>query len=143
MMARMTRRQVMIIAAVIMGLLVVGIILFLNAAENIFANITTADCRYGGTAFIWNDLNHNGEQETGEEPLSGVPVYVDDLANNRTKLASATSDAQGNATWDMFVAGCPETQFRVYIEAVPAYCSTTPQRLTEPPYRFGLVACGA
>ncbi|MBN8621429.1 MAG: hypothetical protein J0L63_21125, partial [Anaerolineae bacterium] len=65
-----TRKRVLIGLVIVFIAAVVGVILFLNAAENIFANITTADCRYGGTAFIWNDLNHNGEQETGEEPLS-------------------------------------------------------------------------
>ncbi len=48
--------------------------------------------------FIWNDLNANGIQETGEPGMEGLQVILFDNGNN--EVASVTSDEEGQYSFD-------------------------------------------
>jgi hypothetical protein len=119
----------------------VGIILFLRAAEDIFANIRVADCRWGAKAEVWLDADRDGQRTADEQPMPNVTVHADDVRNNIIKVASEVTDAGGVAELDVFVAGCPETDFEVYVVPPPQFCATTPERLSQSPFTFGIAAC--
>jgi hypothetical protein len=121
--------------------IVVGIMLFLRAAEDIFANIRTADCRWSAKAEVWLDADHDGQRAASEQPMPNVTVRADDVRNNIIEVASGVTDALGAAELDVFVAGCPETDFEVYVVPPPQFCATTPERLSQPPFTFGVAAC--
>ncbi len=125
----------------IAALVVVGLVLLERAVDNIFDQITMSDCRWTATAFVWNDDDKDGIPGEDENPIPNVPVHVDDVQNNRVKVTSGMSDAQGNAKMDLFVAGCPETDFQVYVEPLEDYCLTTPERISQHPFNFGFVLC--
>jgi hypothetical protein len=54
--------------------------------------------------FVWNDLNRNGIQDSGEPGIAGVPVKLYDCSNNL--LASTTTNATGNYLFGGIAAGC-------------------------------------
>lgn len=138
-----SRRAILIAVTVIIALVAVGLVLFLRAAEDIFANITTKDCRWGATVVVWDDANRDGLRDEDETPLQNVAVYADDVRNNITRVASGTSDTTGTTKLDTFIAGCPDTAFEVYAAAPANLCATTPERLAKSPYSFGFAACAA
>ena len=53
---------------------------------------------------VWNDVNRNGLQDTGESGLSGVVVKLYRVGET-TELASTTTDTEGKYIFDELVAG--------------------------------------
>lgn len=140
---RISRRAILIAITVIIALIALGVMLLMRATEDIFANITTKDCRWGAAVVVWDDANRDGLRDEDETPLQNVAVYADDVRNNITRVASGTSDTTGTAKLDIFIAGCPDTAFEVYAAAPADFCTTTPERLVKSPYSFGFAACAA
>ncbi len=138
---RVSRRTILVVLGIAAVLLVVGIVLLLRASEEIFANIRMADCRWGATAEVWLDADRDGQRDADEQPLPNVAVHADDVANNLVRVTSAITDTTGRATLDVFVAGCPETAFEVYFVLSTSFCATTPERLSDAPYTFGVAEC--
>jgi hypothetical protein len=140
---RISRRTILIGLGVVALLLVIGLALLGRAVDNIFANIRMADCRWGARVQVWLDTDRNGQRYPDEQPVSNVAVRADDVRNNRIAVASGVTNAAGTAELDVFVAGCPETAFEVYIVAPSQFCATTPERLTRAPFTFGVAACAS
>ncbi len=140
---RISRRTILITVTVIIALFVVGFVLFMRAAEDIFANISTKDCRWGASVIVWNDANRDGLRDDGEAPLQNVAIHADDVQNNITEVASGITDTTGTAALDVFIAGCPDAAFEVYAVTPTNFCATTPERLAKSPYTFGFAACTA
>ncbi len=138
---RISRRTGLIILAVICVLIVVACALINRAVEEVFANIRMADCAWNATVVVWEDANRDGLQGEGEAPLPNVTVYADDTRNNIVRVASDVTDETGTAALNIFIAGCPETAFEVYAEPTSPYCATTPERLSQSPFEFGLALC--
>jgi uncharacterized repeat protein (TIGR01451 family) len=81
---------------------------------------------------VWNDLNGNGAQDSGELGLSGVRVYIDSNNNGvwDTGEPSALTDANGNYRFFGLTAGTYTV--RVDPATYPAgYQPTTTQGLSE------------
>lgn len=106
--------------------------------------VTTADCGWVRQAYAWLDDNENGIPDEGEQPLSSVPVFVDDTLHGFSHVNDyVMTNLQGEARLQVWLPGCPDYDFVVY-PAVPAgYRLTTPARITvteplsEEPFSFG------
>jgi hypothetical protein len=71
-------------------------------------------------AFVWNDLNQNGIQESGEAGLAGVTVKL--LGSNGTKvLATTKTDANGHYSFSNLPAG----KYYIEVMAPSGYKFTT------------------
>ena len=88
------------------------------------------DCIWTARGYAWLDENRNGVQDAGEPPLEGVMFLIDDVRNGYQRVGErGVSDAEGNAEFGVFIAGCPPTEFEVYALAPAGYEHTTPPRL--------------
>lgn len=69
--------------------------------------VTTADVGFGTFGaigdFVWNDLNGNGIQDTGEVGIPGVTVNLYNSSN--VLIATTTTNASGNYLFNNLVAG--------------------------------------
>lgn len=141
---RTSRRTILTVLAVVAAvLLVAGIVLFLQAVEETFANITLSDCGWTAVAEVWLDADRDGLRDADEQPVPNVRVHADNVRNSSSKVASAVTDASGAAKLNVFIAGCPETAFEIYVVLPPQFCATTPERLSQAPFTFGIVDCAA
>ena len=74
---------------------------------DVFGNTSIQEMQIFGDAEIgdraWDDLNGDGIQDTGEPGLPGVGVELHGTVSGL--VASATTDAQGNYSFDQLVAG--------------------------------------
>ncbi|GAB3991197.1 hypothetical protein GCM10028807_20780 [Spirosoma daeguense] len=68
--------------------------------------------------FVFEDLNHNGQQDTGE---AGIPNVVVSLISNGTLVASTTTDANGLYS---FTGLTPNTPYSVSFTAPLGYSAT-------------------
>ncbi|MFN0200920.1 MAG: SdrD B-like domain-containing protein, partial [Bacteroidia bacterium] len=69
--------------------------------------------------FVWNDLNKNGQQDSGEEGLSGVTVKLYNSANQL--ISNAITDANGKYLFVNLQAGTYYVEFAT----VPNYSGMT------------------
>ena len=81
-------------------------------------NIITGSGTIGN--FIWNDINQNGIQNSGEPGLEGVSVALEDCDGN--ELTSITSDANGQYLFENLMMGSYRVRF-----TVPAGFSFSPR----------------
>lgn len=140
-MASQKRLRLFMFGVVIIIVLLVALQRLSTRIDEIFANVSTADCAWNASVQVWDDANRDGMRDASERPLNNVVVYGDDVLNGSSSEANSTSDSDGNASLGVFIAGCPETKFEVFVQAPLGYCSTTPERLSESPYTFGLAQC--
>lgn len=100
------------------------------------------DCMWQQQASAWLDVNENGVQDADEQPLSGVRFFIDDVYNGFSDVGNeAFSDADGKAALEVWLPGCPRTDFEVYAQPTAAYRLTTPERLPDEAetFAFGFV----
>lgn len=87
-------------------------------------NVLTYDFGYRGTAslgsLVWADLDADGVQDAGEVGLSGVTV---DLGDSNGNVATTTTDANGNYSFDHLIPGLYSV--RVSSSTLPAGASPT------------------
>ena len=97
------------------------------------------DCAWHGLAIAWIDQNEDGIQDEGEPPLTNIPIYVDDIVIGAGELSyfnpvgSGTTDWTGEASLYVWLPGCPETQFSIYVPEVPRgyYLTTEPEIIAD------------
>lgn len=129
---------------IIIGILV--IISFLNSSCGV------ADCVWTGYTIAWIDSNKNGILDQNEEPLQGVSVHVDDIKNKYIDVADTIqTDDDGEAFATVWLPGCPDAEFEIYVDIPQGYKLTTQPRIkvytdffgnsdTQTVYYFGFVA---
>jgi len=88
------------------------------------------DCMWPGTAIAWVDVDADGIRDEGEPSLPGVRFYVDDVRNGFEKVGEGVSDWYGEASFSVWLPGCPRVEFEVYPEVPAGYRLTTPLRLS-------------
>lgn len=101
------------------------------------------DCMWRGTAKAWIDENGNGNWDANERPLSGVSFHIDDVHNKYNDVGGAVSNAGGIADLSVWLPGCPNVAFEIYVIAPTGYRSTTQPRVSirgEGPFLFGFAA---
>jgi hypothetical protein len=109
-----------------------------------------ADCLWVRNVQAFIDINSNKQLDKGEPPLAGVTFHVDDTLNNFTDVGSgadpgtkAVSDPLGNAKVTVWLPGCPQVDFDMYIDPPEGYAPATPERVhlrsddSENPVLFG------
>lgn len=90
--------------------------LFLSAATLLFVvnscnKADDAEPQYGTIGdYVWADANANGQQDSGELPLSGVKVVLYDGAGTR-KLDSTTTNSTGNYAYEKLASGSYKLRF--------------------------------
>jgi streptogramin lyase len=88
-----------------------------------------ADCGWGGFAKLWRDDNRNGLHDPNEPGVGFVKVFVDDSYNKIKMVESDITDIDGKAGLSVWLPGCPEVAFEVYVIPTSAYSLTTPARI--------------
>lgn len=102
------------------------------------------DCLWDADAQIWLDENENSLWDEGEQPLENVQVFVSGTRNRFDRKSGATRNRRGQANLSVWLPGCPEVHFEVYITMPNGYHLTTSDRLQakgergEGPFQFGL-----
>ncbi len=123
---------------VLMGLLAVGIMLFIIGCS--------PDCEWSATIRTWVDENENGAWETDESPLANVKCFVESFEAAGT--AEAVTNEEGKAQLFVLLAGCPrEVVFFVYVIPPSGYRltaqTTRPKgKSDERVFEFGFVPIG-
>lgn len=102
-----------------------------------------ADCLWSGIGFVWIDQNGDGVYQNGEQPVPDVPVFVDDTHNRYTDVGNKTKTSlSGDANLSVWLPGCPDVEFEVYIQIPSGYTLTTQPRIkvggSENRFSFGL-----
>ncbi len=59
--------------------------------------------------YVWSDVNNNGQQDSGEAPISGVKVYL--LSASNIKLDSTFTNSNGLYLFDSLASGSYKIQF--------------------------------
>lgn len=118
----------------------------ITAIPTTFAPPLSADCGWFADVQAFVDKNRNKRWDKGEPPLAGVKFHVDDILNHFTDVAGeASSDAQGSATLEVGLPGCPDVDFEVYADSPAGYTLTTKERVNprdiveDVPVLFGFV----
>jgi hypothetical protein len=89
-----------------------------------------SDCGWDGIGFVWIDQNGDGEYQEGEQPIPDVPVLIDDTLNGLTDVGKkATTSSKGEANLSVWLPGCPDVDFEIYIQVPDGYTLTTPPRV--------------
>lgn len=102
-----------------------------------------ADCQWSGTGFVWIDQNGDGAYQDGEQPVPDVLVFVDDILNGYTDVGNKTKTSlSGDADLSVWLPGCPDAEFEIYIQIPSGYTLTTQPRVkvggSENRFSFGL-----
>lgn len=111
--------------------------LYMRSVQGLSA---AGDCVWPGTAIAWVDVNADGIRDVGEPPLPGVKFYIDDVRNDLEKVGEGVSDWYGEASFSVWLPGCPRVEFEVYPEVPAGYRLTTLSRLSAsqtPEFGFG------
>lgn len=89
-----------------------------------------SDCLWSGIGFVWIDQNGDGEYQEGEQPIPDVPVLIDDTLNDYTDVGGkAKTSLGGVADLSVWLPGCPDVEFEIYIQVPDGYVLTTPARV--------------
>jgi hypothetical protein len=89
-----------------------------------------ADCSWNGKAVAWNDINQNGSPDPDEPALPEVMIHVADIENGLIDVAyGPVTNERGVASLEVFMPGCPNVDFEVYVDTPPGYILTTSERI--------------
>ncbi|MRR31043.1 hypothetical protein EG834_12140, partial [bacterium] len=108
--------------------------------------IENVDCIWEGKGFSWMDKNRDGKYQEDEQPVPEIPFLIDDPFNNLVDVGeSSVSNSKGKTDLLVWLPGCPEVGFEIYIQVPEGYELTTEPRISvdfDSPdqfYPFGLV----
>lgn len=97
-----------------------------------------ADCVWQASARAWIDSNGDGRLNTGELPLRGVQVHVDDIDNQLMEVNwPVTTDQDGQVQFSVSIPGCSGTLFEIYVDIPAGYRLTTRPRIEVRPDVWG------
>jgi hypothetical protein len=101
------------------------------------------DCGWHSDVRAFVDENANKRWDAAEPPLPGVTFYADDIFNNESKVAGATTGEDGRTTLIVFIYDCRRVELEIYAQVPEGYVLTTPERIdmrdigSGEPFMFG------
>ena len=129
----MSRLLEFILGSILMTVFTVAF-LFFSAVHYILRAGDAADCTWYASARTWIDANADGLVSPGESPLSDVNVHVDDRQNRLATISwHAITDHEGDVELNVFIPGCEDTMFEIYVDIPEGYRVTTRPRLSVQP----------
>jgi hypothetical protein len=130
-------------------------LMFFSALHYVLRAGDVTSCTWQSSAKAWIDSNADGLINSGESPLSGVEVHIDDVKNQLASEGNiswpAVTNQYGDVQLHITIPGCSETVFEVYVDIPQGYRVTTSPRIEVTPdfweslrsekvYYFGFVA---
>ncbi|HEY3474782.1 MAG TPA: hypothetical protein VGK56_09245 [Anaerolineales bacterium] len=125
--------------------------MFFSAVHYILRVGGIGDCTWYGSAKTWIDLNGDGLFNSGEPPLDGVEIHVDDRDAGLVDISwPVITNTSGDAQLSLSLPGCTSTVFELSVDIPEGYRITTRPRIqvqpdvweslsAQPVYYFGFV----